>query len=117
MIAFFVGIAVLIICAVVTSDRKCLIPPKDKAPIEDKKNIKPAGPKEVPAAAEPTTAEFENSGGLNILLYVGCFLVIAALMGYVSTVDKDLIPPIVLTVTSIALVASILIFKFVKYIT
>ena len=40
MIAFFVGIAVLIICAVITSDRKRLIPPKDKAPIEDKKIIK-----------------------------------------------------------------------------
>lgn len=115
MIAFFVGIAVLIICAVVTSDRKRLIPPKDKTPIDDKKIIKSAEPKEVPTAAEPTTAEFKNSGGLNILLYVGCFLVIAALMGYVSTVDKDLIPPIVLTVTSIALVASILIFKFVKF--
>ncbi len=115
MLAFFVGVAVLIICAVITSERKYLIPPKEKTSVEDKKQTKQAETKEVAATTEPEKKEFKNSDGLNILLYVGCFLVIAALMGYVSTVDEALIPPIVITVTCLALMASILIFKFVKF--
>ena len=115
MLAFFVGVAVLIICAVITSERKYLIPPKEKTSVEDKKQTKQAEAKEVAATTEPEKKEFKNSDGLNILLYVGCFLVIAALMGYVSTVDEALIPPIVITVTCLALMASILIFKFVKF--
>lgn len=115
MIAFFVGIVVFIICATITSERKSLIPEKIKTVIKDvskKSKEVPAKESATPAKTEP---EFKNSAGLNILLYVGCFLIIAALMGYVSTVDEELIPPIVLTVTTLALVASILIFKFVKF--
>ena len=117
MIAFFVGVVAFIICAVVTSERKYLIPAKDKD-LSDAKSKKlstaKAKDKKTVAEAKPEP-EFKNSTGLNILLYVGCFLVIAALTGYVSTVDEALVPPIVLTITSLALMASILIFKFVKF--
>lgn len=115
MIAFFVGIAALIICAIITSERKSLIPEKDKTLVKGvSKKAKEVSTKEPSVEAKPAP-EFKNSTGLNILLYAGCFLIVAALMGYVSTVDEELIPPIVLTVTTLVFVASILIFKFVKF--
>ena len=115
MIAFFVGIVVFIICATITSERKSLIPEKVKTIVKNvSKKSKDVATKESATSvkAEP---EFKNSTGLNILLYVGCFLIVAALMSYVSTVNEELIPPIVLTVTAITLIASILFFKFVKF--
>ena len=116
MIAFIVGIVVFIICATITSERKHLIPIKDKTIIKDNsKSAKQVKAKESSASVAKTEPEFKNSTGLNILLYVGCFLIIAALMGYVSTVDEGLIPAIVISITIVALLASILIFKLVKF--
>lgn len=117
MIAFFVGVVALIICAVVTSERKNLIPPKNEA-VSDSNTKKPKKTETSitkQASAVESQQEFKNPTGLNILLYVGCFLIIASLTSYVSSVDEALVPPIVLSITLLALIASILIFKFVKF--
>ena len=114
--AFLLGIIVLIVCAIITTERKNLIPDEDKVSAKAiPEKTKKLSTKAQATAETTKSAEFKNSVGLNILLYVGCFLIIAAIMGYVSTVEKELIPPIVLTVTIMAFVASILIFKYVKF--
>ncbi len=70
MIAFFVGIAALIICAIITSERKSLIPEKDKTLIKGvSKKAKEVSTKEPSVEAKPAP-EFKNSTGLNILLIV-----------------------------------------------
>ena len=116
IMAFLLGIVVFIVCVITTSERKYLIPDEDEVTVKNvPEKTKSLSAKTTSSAEATKSTEFKNSVGLNILLYVGCFLIIAAIMGYISTVEKELIPPIVLTVTMMALVASILIFKFVKF--
>ena len=93
--AFLLGIIVLIVCAIITTERKNLIPDEDKVSAKAiPEKTKKLSTKAQATAETTKSAEFKNSVGLNILLYVGCFLIIAAIMGYVSTVEKELIPPI-----------------------
>lgn len=57
-------------------------------------------------AAKAKTAEPKNVGTLNTLLYLGCFLVVASMVGFVSYVDDTLVAPIVLIITLLAFITS-----------
>ena len=52
------------------------------------------------------TQEQKNFGALNAVLYIGCFFVIASMIGFVSYTDNTLVPSIILGITLLSLIVS-----------
>ncbi len=57
----------------------------------------------------------DNTKSLNILLYIGVFLIISAMMAFISNADTDLIAPTVIAITLVAYIAGVALYKTVDY--
>ncbi len=57
----------------------------------------------------------DNTKTLNILLYIGVFLIIAAVMAFISNADTNLIAPTVIAITLIAYIGGVALYKTVGY--
>ena len=67
-------------------------------------------------AVSPEEAKIKSKyKSLNILLYIGSFIFISSLTAYLSSVDTMLVPPAVITITLLAALSSLLMFKFVNF--
>ena len=63
---------------------------------------KPKGPK-------------DQTKTLNILLYIGSFLIITAVMAFIANADQNLIAPTVIAITLIAYITGVILYKTVNY--
>ena len=114
--AFMAAIAAILVACIVTSNRKHMLVAEEKkeksegAPKSDTVKTAETVKKVESKPAEATPQK--NSGAVNAILYIGCFLVVASFMGFCSYVDDMLVPPVVIAVTILALFASIMLRLF-----
>ncbi len=101
--AFIAAVSAIIVACIIGNQRESMIPPKKTA-----LKAKPAKTIAPVAKAEPEVVAPKNSSALNAILFIGCFLVIAAMMGFVASFDESLVPPIVIAVTLVTIVISLL---------
>lgn len=109
--AFIAAFAAILLACLVSSNRKHMIATdkkeETKTSVNEVKVARVATPNNTPDVAAP-----KNSGSINAILYIGCFLVIAAFMGFCSSIDGMLVPPLTIGVTLLALFASIMLRLF-----
>ena len=96
-VAYVAAILAVIIAFGINDKRKSLLGVAKKAEAA----ITKAKPKPVAQVQEP-----KNFGALNAILYIGCFFVIASMVGFVSYANSTLMPSIVLGITLLSIIAS-----------